>query len=66
MSSYRGVEFTLLPLAGQRWEYEYAIGDAIRTGTTTGAIELIAERNMWAQIDRDLRRQAACAAPLEA
>jgi hypothetical protein len=54
MGSYKGISFSLIACEGGLWEYSYTIGTEPRNGAVAGAVQLAAERNVWALIEVDL------------
>jgi hypothetical protein len=55
-STYKGVEFSLDSAeAPESWQWQYAIDGQIKTGRTEAKLELLAIRQVWSLIDKDLR-----------
>ena len=54
--NHRGVEFTVAKTALPGvWQWQFRIGDEIRTGKTETKIELLAIRRVQLRIDRELK-----------
>ena len=57
--NHRGVEFTVAKTANPRiWQWEFRIGEQIKTGKTETKIDLLAIRRVQLRIDRELKRSA--------
>ena len=55
-SKYMGVEFSLdREEAPESWQWQYTIDGQIRTGRMEAKLELLAIRQVWSLIDKDLR-----------
>jgi hypothetical protein len=56
---HKGVEFTVVPLATPAlWEWQFIIGNQVRTGKTETTLTLLAIRRVQIQIDRALKEAA--------
>jgi hypothetical protein len=54
--NHRGVEFTVAETALPGvWQWQFRIGDEIRTGKTETKIDLLAIRRVQLRIDRELK-----------
>lgn len=54
--NHRGVEFTVAKTALPGvWQWQFRIGDEIRTGKTETKIDLLAIRRVQLRIDRELK-----------
>lgn len=54
--NHRGVEFTVVKTAiPSVWQWQFRIGDEIKTGKTETKIELLAIRRVQLRIDRELK-----------
>jgi hypothetical protein len=54
--NHRGVEFTVATTALPGvWQWQFRIGDEIRTGKTETKIDLLAIRRVQLRIDRELK-----------
>jgi hypothetical protein len=53
--THRGVEFSLLKIRRDAWQWEFRIGRTARSGVTQTTIEPLAVRRVQQQIDRSLR-----------
>jgi hypothetical protein len=57
--NHRGVEFTVARTASPGiWQWQFRIGDEIRTGKTETKIDLLAIRRVQLRIDRELKAMA--------
>lgn len=57
--NHRGVEFTVARTAIPGiWQWQFRIGDEIRTGKTETKIDLLAIRRVQLRIDRELKAMA--------
>jgi hypothetical protein len=55
-SAYKGVEFSLESADTPGcWQWQYAIDGQIKTGRTEAKLELLAIRQVWSLIDKELR-----------
>jgi hypothetical protein len=54
--NHRGIEFTLAKTAVEGlWQWQFRIGDRIKTGKTETRIDLLAIRRVQRHIDRELK-----------
>ncbi|UWU82378.1 hypothetical protein N2605_22525 [Bradyrhizobium yuanmingense] len=54
--NHRGVEFTIAKTAIPAvWQWQFRIGDRIRTGKTETRLDLLAIRRVQLRIDRELK-----------
>lgn len=54
--NHRGVEFSVAKTAIQGvWQWQFRIGDMLKTGKTETRIDLLAVRRVQSRIDRELR-----------
>lgn len=54
--NHRGVEFSVAKTAIQGvWQWQFRIGDKLKTGKTETRIDLLAVRRVQSRIDRELR-----------
>lgn len=54
--NHRGVEFTVAKTAIPGiWQWQFRIGDAVKTGKTETKIDLLAIRRVQLRIDRELK-----------
>ena len=54
--NHRGVEFTVAKTAIRGvWQWQFRIGDEVRTGKTETKIDLLAIRRVQLRIDRELK-----------
>lgn len=57
--NHRGIEFTVAKTATPGiWQWQFRIGDQIKTGKTETKIDLLAIRRVQLRIDRELKRSA--------
>ena len=57
--NYRGVEYMVVPSATPGiWQWQFRIGDLLKTGKTETRISLLAMRRVRLRIDRELRAAA--------
>jgi hypothetical protein len=57
--NHRGVEFTVAKTAIPGiWQWQFRIGDKIKTGKTETRIDLLAIRRVQLRIDRELKALA--------
>lgn len=57
--NHRGVEFTVARTASPGiWQWQFRIGNEIRTGKTETKIDLLAIRRVQLRIDRELKAMA--------
>ncbi len=57
--NHRGVEFTVAKTAIPGvWQWQFHIGDQVRTGKTETKIDLLAIRRVQLRIDRELKAMA--------
>jgi hypothetical protein len=55
---YRGVEYTLTPVAPGVWAWQFRIGDKVISGRTEARLNLLAIRRVQLRIDRELKKAA--------
>jgi hypothetical protein len=53
---YKGVEYTLTPVAPGVWKWQFQIGDKVISGKTEAKLNLLAIRRIQLRIDRELRK----------
>jgi hypothetical protein len=54
--NHRGIEFTLTKTAIPGvWEWQFRIGETVKTGKTETKIDLLAIRRVQLRIDRELK-----------
>jgi hypothetical protein len=54
--NHRGIEFTVAKTAIPGvWQWQFRIGDAVKTGKTETRIDLLAIRRVQSRIDRELK-----------
>ncbi len=57
--NHRGVEFTIAKTAIPGiWQWQFRIGEQVKTGKTETKIDLLAVRRVQLRIDRELKRSA--------
>ena len=57
--NYRGVEYLVVPSATPGvWQWQFRIGDQLKTGKTETRIGLLAMRRVQLRIDRELKSAA--------
>ena len=56
---HRGVEYTVTPSAPGVWQWQFRIGDTLKTGKTETNIRLLAIRRVQLRIDRELKKAAS-------
>ncbi|MBR0718190.1 hypothetical protein [Bradyrhizobium liaoningense] len=57
--NHRGIEFTVARTATQGvWQWQFRIGDKVKTGRTETKIDLLAIRRVQLRIDRELKALA--------
>ena len=57
--NHRGIEFTVAKTAIPGiWQWQFRIGEQIKTGRTETKIDLLAIRRVRLRIDRELKRSA--------
>ena len=62
--NHRGVEYMVVPSATPGvWQWQFRIGDRLKTGKTETRISLLAMRRVQLCIDRELRAAARDRAP---
>jgi hypothetical protein len=62
--NHRGVEYIVVASATPGvWQWQFRIGDRIRTGRTETRISLLAMRRVRLRIDRELKSAARDTAP---
>jgi hypothetical protein len=52
----RGVEFTLVQIEPDLWQWRFQIGDHVTTGRTQTSLMGMAARRVQQRIDRELRK----------
>jgi hypothetical protein len=55
---YKGVEYTLTPVAPGVWKWQFQIGDKVISGKTEARLNLLAVRRIQLRIDRELKKAA--------
>ena len=59
MMNHRGVEFTVAKTAIPGiWQWQFRIGEQVKSGKTETKIDLLAIRRVQLRIDRELKRSA--------
>ena len=53
---YKGVEYTLTPVAPGVWKWQFQIGDTVISGKTEARLNLLAIRRIQLRIDRELKK----------
>ena len=54
--NHRGIEFTVAKTATQGvWQWQFRIGEKVKTGKTETKIDLLAIRRVQLRIDRELK-----------
>ena len=53
---YKGVEYTLTPVAPGVWKWRFQIGDKVISGKTEARLNLLAIRRIQLRIDRELKK----------
>ena len=53
---YKGVEYTLTPVAPGVWKWQFQIGDRVISGKTEARLNLLAIRRIQLRIDRELKK----------
>lgn len=56
---YKGVEYTLTPVAPGVWKWQFQIGDKVISGKTEARLNLLAVRRIQLRIDRELKKAAS-------
>ncbi len=57
--NHRGIEFTVAKTAIPGiWQWQFRIGEQVKTGKTETKIDLLAIRRVQLRIDRELKRSA--------
>jgi len=56
---HKGVEFTVTMSAPGVWQWQFRIGDTLKTGKTETNIRLLAIRRVQLRIDRELKKAAS-------
>ncbi|SCB53998.1 hypothetical protein GA0061098_102277 [Bradyrhizobium shewense] len=57
--NHRGVEFTVAKTAIPGiWQWQFRVGEQVKTGKTETKIDLLAIRRVQLRIDRELKRSA--------
>ena len=56
---HKGVEFTVTMSAPGTWQWQFRIGDTVKTGKTETNIRLLAIRRVQLRIDRELKKVAS-------
>ena len=55
---YKGVEYTVTPVAPGNWNWQIRIGDRVVSGKTEARLNLLAIRRVQLRIDRELKKAA--------
>jgi hypothetical protein len=55
---YKGVEYTVTPIAPGLWKWQFQIGDRMVAGRTEARLQLLAIRRVQLRIDRELKKAA--------
>ena len=55
---HRGVEYTVTRSAQGIWQWQFRIGDTVKSGRTETNIRLLAIRRVQLRIDRELKKAA--------
>jgi len=55
---YKGVEFTVTMAGPGVWNWQFQIGDKVKTGKTEARLNLLAIRRVQLRIDRELKQAA--------
>ena len=55
---YKGVEYTLTPVAPGVWKWQFQVGDKVVSGKTEARLNLLAIRRIQLRIDRELKKAA--------
>ena len=53
---YKGVEYTLTPVAPGVWKWQFQIGDKVISGKTEARLNSLAIRRIQLRIDRELKK----------
>ncbi|MDO9060277.1 MAG: hypothetical protein Q7U92_14825 [Bradyrhizobium sp.] len=53
---HRGVEYSVTQSAPGVWQWQFRIGDAVKSGKTETNIRLLAIRRVHLRIDRELKK----------
>ena len=53
---HKGVEFTVMAVAPDIWQYEFRLGDRLIAGKTEAKLHLLAIRRVQIRIYRELRK----------
>ena len=62
--NHRGVEYVVVPSATPGvWQWQFRIGDQLKTGKTETSMSLLAVRRVQLRIDRELKIAARDNAP---
>ena len=62
--NHRGVEYMVVPSATPDvWQWQFRIGNRVKTGKTETRISLLARRRIRLRIDRELKAAARAKAP---
>ena len=56
--NYKGVEFNITAGAPGVWNWQFRIGDLVRSGRTEARLLLLAMRRVQLKIDRELKHGA--------
>ena len=56
---YKGVEYTLTPVAPGVWKWQFQIGESVKTGKTKTRLAALAARRVQLKIDAALRASSA-------
>ena len=53
---HKGVEYTMTLAAPGVWNWQFRIGDKVKTGKTEARLQLLAMRRVQLRIDRELKK----------
>ena len=53
---YKGVEYTVQPVAPGIWKWQFRIGNRVVAGKTEARLNLLAIRRVQLRIDRELKK----------
>ena len=53
---HKGVEYTMTLAAPGVWNWQFRIGDKVKTGKTEARLQLLAMRHVQLRIDRELKK----------
>ena len=60
---HKGVEYTMTLAAPGVWNWQFRIGDKVRSGKTEARLQLLAMRRVQLRIDRELKKAEQEQAP---